>query len=89
MRADSQLINADGKVTRWPKKPNEREIILTYIASKFETNTTYSESEVNEILRQWHTYNDWSSLRRELVGFGYATRDRYGLEYKFKQLDRG
>lgn len=84
MTSARDLIDVDGRVTRWPKKAAEREQILGYLASKFQSDRTYTENEVNYILRQWHNYEDWSSLRRDLIGYSYATRDRYGLEYQFK-----
>lgn len=84
MTSNRDLIDTDGRVTRWPKKAAEREQVLSYLGSKFQSDRTYTENEVNHILRQWHTYGDWSSLRRDLIGYGYATRDRHGLEYQFK-----
>ncbi len=84
MTSGRDLIDAEGRVTRWPKKSTEREQVLGYLASKFQSDRTYTEIEVNDILRQWHTYEDWSSLRRDLIGYGYATRDRNGLKYQFK-----
>jgi hypothetical protein len=83
MSADQSLIDANGKVTRWPKKQIDRQMVLKYLSLKFDTNRDYTEVEVNEIIKQWHTYTDWSSLRRDLIGFGYATRDPSGLHYKF------
>lgn len=85
MSSDRLLIDSEGKVTRWPKKAVEREEVLRYLASKFRTDQSYNENEVNETLRQWHSYNDWSSLRRDLIGYGYASRDRSGLDYRFNK----
>lgn len=56
---------------------------MAYLAEKFDTDRTYTEHEVNHILKQWHTYADWSSLRRDLIGYKFASRDRNGLEYRF------
>ncbi len=83
MSSERDLINSGGKVSRWPKKPTERKEVLAYLASKFISDRPYDENEVNQILKQWHTYGDWASLRRELVGFGYAVRDKNGTEYWF------
>lgn len=86
MSSSRALIDTEGRVTRWPKKAIERDEVLHYLADKFQKERTYTENEVNEILRKWHTYNDWSSLRRDLVGYGYVTRDRSGLAYKFIEI---
>lgn len=83
MSSNRDLIDTDGRVTRWPKKATERELVLSHLASKFKNDHSYNENEVNDILRQWHTYEDWSSLRRDLIGYGYATRDPSGLDYRF------
>ena len=80
------LFDTEGKVTRWPKKAVERTEVLRYLAGKFQTDRTYTENEVNDILRAWHTYDDWPTLRRDLIGYGYASRDRQGLEYQFKKM---
>lgn len=85
MSSSRDLIDSEGRVTRWPKKSAEREEVLRYLADKFQKNRSYNENEVNDILRQWHSYGDWSSLRRDLIGYGYATRDRNGLEYRFNE----
>ena len=83
MSTSRDLIDEKGQVTRWPKKAAEREEVLRYLSSKFQQDRTYDENEVNLILRKWHSYGDWSSLRRDLIGYGYASRDRNGLAYKF------
>lgn len=87
MTSNRDLIDTEGRVTRWPKKAAEREHVLSYLGGKFYNDRTYTENEVNDILRAWHTYGDWSSLRRDLIGYGYATRDRSGLEYQFKKQE--
>jgi hypothetical protein len=66
---------------RWPKDRRQRELILEYLTAKFEAARSYHELEVNEILKQWHTFSDWSGLRRELVDKGYFSRNYDGTQY--------
>jgi predicted GNAT family N-acyltransferase len=81
MKDLSKTLNEDGQVARWPKDRQQRVLILDYLATKFDTGKTYHELEVNELLKRWHTFQDWSGLRRELVDRGYLTRNRDGTEY--------
>ena len=41
-------------------------MLLSYLASKFEHGREYAEREVNQLLNQWHTYQDPATLRRDL-----------------------
>jgi len=79
-------LDWNGRVTRWPTRKNKEDqgIILAYLASKFEAKTTYTENEVNEILKQYHTFDDWALLRRELVSHGYFSRHKDGSNYRLK-----
>lgn len=77
-----QLLDTDHRVTRWPGNTPERILVLQYLASKFDTAAMFHEREVNEILKRWHTFSDWSGLRRELVDNSYLTRNKDGTQYK-------
>ena len=48
---------------------------LFYLASKFEPGRKYSEKDVNQILRNWHTFEDWAMLRRELYDRRFFNRE--------------
>ena len=77
-----QTLNTHHQVARWPKDRRQRILILDYLSTKFEPEKTYHEVEVNELLKKWHTFQDWSGLRRELVDKGYLTRNTDGTEYR-------
>ena len=66
----TMLIDSDGRVTRWPRKEAERQLVLHYLRDRFEVGRTYTEREVNEILNLHHTFSDWALLRRELFEAG-------------------
>lgn len=82
MKTLQHVLDDQQRVTRWPKDRKQRTLILDYLATKFEIGTIYHEQDVNELLKQWHTYQDWPGLRRELVDRGYLTRNTDGTAYK-------
>lgn len=49
------------------------QVVLQRLALEFDPGRRYTESEVNEILHEFHT--DWSTLRRGLVDEGYLDRE--------------
>lgn len=60
------IINKDGIMVRWPKKKEEKLAVLNYLITKFEPGVHYKELQVNQILKQWHSFGDHALLRREL-----------------------
>jgi hypothetical protein len=82
MKTLEQLLDSKQMVTRWPKDPKQRLLVLDYLATKFDQSKVYHELEINELLKQWHTFQDWSGLRRELIDRRYMTRNVDGTEYR-------
>ena len=80
--AQHRLLDADGRLTRWPTKRPQRALALQYLRDRFSPGRVYTEAEVNAILKQWHTFSDWSILRRELVDSRHLSRDPAGREYR-------
>ncbi len=76
-----RFLEEDGKVKQFPAKAAPREAVLRYLAGKFELNAEYKEREVNAILTQWHSFNDYFILRRSLVEAGYLKRLNDGSKY--------
>jgi hypothetical protein len=81
MKALQKLLNVEGQVTRWPTKPKEKTLVIEYLATKFSQDEDYSEQDVNEVLKRWHTFSDWALLRRELFERGFLGRDKNGSSY--------
>ena len=77
----TSFINSDGIVFRWVKKEAEKEAVMQYLQTKFEVGKHYSEREVNDILKQWHSFNDHALLRRELFDRRYLERTADCREY--------
>ena len=62
-----------------PTKQKKLAVILRWLASQFEPDTMYTESEVNTIIRQFH--DDYAGLRRDLVDYGFLNRESNGSTY--------
>ena len=77
----SNLINDLEQIHRWPKKPKDKEDVISFLSSKFEIGERYSEIEVNNIINRHHLFNDTALLRRELIGRKYLARKDDGSEY--------
>ncbi|HEX2945414.1 MAG TPA: DUF2087 domain-containing protein [Clostridia bacterium] len=77
----SRFLDGNGRIRIWPSKRDMKESVLSYLAEKFEYNKTYTEKEVNNILQEWHTFNDYFLLRRDLVDIGLLSRTRNGASY--------
>jgi len=63
-----------------PKNDFEKQAVLLKLLDEFEDNKIYTEEEVNIKIKKH--FGDYSTLRRELVNFGYMQRDPYKGEYK-------
>ena len=77
----NKLINNLGEIIRWPKKPPEKEIIIKYLSTKFESDKKYTEKEINGIIDKYHLFNDTHLLRRELVSREFFSREDDGSVY--------
>lgn len=69
----------DGPLSTFPNKEKQRVVLLKHILSRFEHTKTYSEKEINEILRP--IYPDYLLLRRLLIDYGFMDRKRDGSGY--------
>jgi hypothetical protein len=81
MKTLQKLLNKEGQVTRWPTKSKEKTLLIEYLATKFSKDEDYSEQDINETLKRWHTFSDWALLRRELFERGFLGRDKNGSSY--------
>lgn len=70
-----------GKMNAMPLKQPQIVIILDEVSLNFEFDRQYTEREVNEILGQIYE-EDFVTLRRYLVDFGYLTRTPDGSVYR-------
>lgn len=61
-------------LTKIPASRKKRLVILQWLVNKFDLGRTYTEKEVNEILKRYHP--DSATLRREFIGYQLMKRER-------------
>ena len=76
-----KYLDGHGRIKQWPSKLNMKTKVLAYLSTKFEDEVQYTETEVNEILKKWHTFNDYFILRRGLIDAGWLKRHLDGSRY--------
>lgn len=64
----------------FPRNDAKKQIILKRIMQDFDFNKVYTEQEVNIIIKKY--FEDYTTIRRELINFGYMERNPYKGEYK-------
>ncbi|MBN1563634.1 MAG: metalloregulator ArsR/SmtB family transcription factor [Anaerolineae bacterium] len=69
----------NGRLKQIPSKLKKRTVILRWLATKFAPGVTYTEREVNGILKAVH--EDYVTLRRELYECGFLGREGGGGRY--------
>ena len=76
-------MDDQGRFTQFPGKRQKAKqaVMLETLAGKFEIGRKYSETEINDILNQYHTFNDPAILRRLMIGKGLLGRTSDGREY--------
>jgi hypothetical protein len=70
-----QQFDTRGRLVRWPNKLSVQRLAMSALWTRFEAKRTYSEREVNELLKAAHTYGDHVTLRRELVNHKLLARE--------------
>ena len=89
MLSEARFLDEQGRLQQWPSKRHDKLLVLAYLATKFRHEVVYSEVEVNELLKKWHTFSDWPLLRRELFDSGFLSREPDGSNYQLKKLATG
>ncbi|WP_438716996.1 DUF2087 domain-containing protein [Enterococcus sp. AZ109] len=69
----------DGRLTSLPSKEKRKVIVLGKIIEGFDASKNYSEAAVNEILLLVH--EDYVTLRRYLIEYGFMNRTKDGKSY--------
>jgi hypothetical protein len=86
--ADRKVLDAFLEGERLKKIPDhlrKRMVILKWLANQFEEQVTYSEGQVNEMIKRHHP--DSATLRRELIEFKFMQRD-HGNYRRIPDADR-
>lgn len=72
-----------GRLKKFPPKEKQRLIVLREITKRFESNTIYTEKEVNQLLTEM--YDDYVMIRRYLIEYGFLDRKSDGSQYWLKK----
>ncbi|KPI47537.1 DUF2087 domain-containing protein [Clostridioides difficile] len=67
------------KLKVFSSKEKKKVVILSKILEKFEYGKQYSEKEVNQILKS--IYNDFATIRRYLIEYGFMSRNKECTKY--------
>ena len=82
------LLGADRGPRRFPRRRSDREILMKSIQLLLDSRRTYTEGEVNEVLKVWcrdvapAIDVDHVTLRRMLVDYGELERTADGRAYR-------
>ncbi|HZG14806.1 MAG TPA: DUF2087 domain-containing protein [Candidatus Bathyarchaeia archaeon] len=73
----------DGPLATFPLKQKQKLVVLREIAKRFDRDATYTEKDVNEILKA--VYEDHVTIRRYLIEYGFLDRKADGSMYWRKE----
>ena len=78
----------DGPLFGFPKKEKRKIVILRQLARLFEPGRHYTEKEINVVLKE--KFDDFVTLRRYLIEYGFMDRLPDGSQYWLKEsLQKG
>jgi diamine N-acetyltransferase len=77
----NNYVDSSGKIKVWPSKRDVKLEVLKHLVKKIEYNRFYNEKEINKIIDDFHSFNDYFLLRRELVNNSLLIRTRSGSRY--------
>ncbi|MEX2229554.1 MAG: DUF2087 domain-containing protein [Dehalococcoidia bacterium] len=80
-RVLDRLLDDAGRVSRWPKRRAERQMILDYLIEFVPDDEVLSERQVNDLLASRHSFHDSALLRRQLIDQGMLVRRTDGSAY--------
>ena len=77
-----KCFDFSGRLVRWPLKLSQQRLAMWVLWTRFDARRVYTEAEVNQVLKAWHTYGDHATLRRELINHQLMTRKSDCSEYR-------
>ena len=80
-RTDVGIKKISGKLVQYPSKRPLRILALLKVAEDFEKERTYTEKEVNEVIRKNITFSDHERIRREMYQYKIMNRLPNGSQY--------
>jgi hypothetical protein len=79
----AQYVDRDGRLKSIPTQMKKVLAVLGYVVKDFQPGERYAEKQVNEILKRYN--EDYATLRRYLVDYGFLTREGGGGVYWLKE----
>ncbi|MEG1004329.1 MAG: DUF2087 domain-containing protein [Clostridium sp.] len=76
-------MNETGAIKTFPAKEKRKIIILSEIVKQFSKEKKYNEKEINRILKR--IYEDYATIRRALVEYGFMKRSNDCSSYWVKE----
>lgn len=76
-------IDENGALRSYPSKEKKKVILLGEIIKNFNVGKKYKETEVNRILKR--IFEDYVTIRRALIQYGFLDRSRDCSEYWVKE----
>ncbi|WP_139905126.1 GNAT family N-acetyltransferase [Clostridium thermarum] len=74
-------LDSKGIIKVWPSKRTDKITVLNHLVKSFQYNKFYTEKELNKIIDDNHSFNDYFILRRELIDNKLICRTRDGAKY--------
>ena len=78
----ARCFDSTGRLLRWPSKRADQLLALWVVWSYVPADIQMSEPEVSSMLRDWHGYEDYALLRRELCDLDMLRRTPNGRIYR-------
>jgi hypothetical protein len=74
-------FDEQGRLARWPAKYSVQRLAMWGLWMHFAAKRIYTEREVNDVFKRWHTFGDHVTLRRELINMKLLSRKSDGSAY--------
>lgn len=74
----------DGPLKTFSIKEKNKIVVLQEIVKRFQNEQTYTEKEINQILKL--VYHDFATLRRYLIEYGFLDRTPDGSQYWLRNI---
>ena len=76
------FFDNDGKIFQMPTKTKKEVMVTAIVADKLDPNKIYAEKEINEFILQQIAFDDYCTIRRNLIDFGFMTREGDRAQYR-------
>jgi hypothetical protein len=81
--AIKNYMDENGAIKTYPAKEKNKIIVLSEIVKNFSKGKKYSEKEINRILKR--VYDDYATIRRALIEYGFIERSNDCSTYWIKE----